>query len=990
MSNIRCGPLLISLLLIGLAVTSTSFGSGESVTLQLPDGNDAGSLYLRPGGPHPVLTAALDIEAFDASGAGDRLYVAAGDDGLIIFKASPEGTPRREAQLTLDGPVTGLWIAGAIAWLTGPKGLTSVDISEPGAPAVIAHYPTPSPPVDFAIGDDAAWLLLAREILTFDLSMPGQPILIGRSGLGFHARAIAVHDNLVFLAAGEAGLVTFDRRQPPPLTSGFRPGGAANDIALADGRIYVATDDGVTIVEGAGTDGLRWLGSFRTERPVRRIAVADGRATVQTADRRLWLLDVENPEAIRITALLMRDCCNAWQHHDRHAFVLAADALTVFDIGVPAPQPGNAGLAFGQGVNLGGQRRVHIDRDIAYVADWFAGLHLYAIDDPARPRLLASLNTGGSAKGVVVRDDIAFVADDDHGLQVIDVTDPQRPRHVANLLLPGLAYTPVLDGDRLWLASHFGGLHVIDIADPGAPALIARYQIPGRTWSLRLRDGIALVAADEAGLLLLDVADPVVPRLTGSYAPGGRAEEVVIDGDRAYVAFFDDGVHIVDIGDPAQPRMLGRVTTPGNARGLDLRGTRLYVADWRAGMQIIDVSDPRRPRITGGYDTDGAAWGVQVTGDIAFVADWWGGITLLDVGDAERPAPVGHYPPRTPIESVATAGGFAFLAQGAGGLQVYDIGNPLNPTWVTGLELTEARAIVIDVAGARAHVLQDGGRVAVIDLQDPYQPRVLKALSTGHDAHGLRAGGAKILLIDDDGVTLIDTRDASMNRIETGPGTRDAWRNDAHLFVATRAGLRVFDAAGAAIPGASVLHPEPLTLVRGDDRIVLLAVRGEGLRILSTAPGFRELAHVSLAHEVTDIVFDGTTAHIATDAPGILSLDLGRPADWRLLSAHDLTRTASGLAVHDGTLYLSGTPELLALTPPRPVRIDADMPGRLVLQLPDDLPPGSWDLAAARAPLPGHVLRHDAVMIEPLRFGRPQISAGEFEALRQQHLRETQ
>lgn len=975
-------------LLLGLCLPAGAAGNGETVTLQLPAGQDAGALYLRPGGPYARLSAALDFEAFDVSGAGDRLFVAAGDDGLIVLAAQTGDAPRRTAQLALDVPVTALWITGEIAWLTGPLGLTSVDISNPDDPVMIMQYPTPTAPVDFVIGDGMAWLLLARELLTFDLSMPGHPILVGRSGLSFNARALAVRDNRIFLAAGAAGLITFDRRQPPPLVSGFRPGGAVNDVVFANERIHVAGDDGITIIETSGVDGLRWLGSFRTDRPALRIAVEDGLATVLTADHRLWLLDVANPEAIRITASLARDCCTAWQHHGEHAFVLADGSLSVVDVSVPAPQLGNEGMAFGQGVNLGGQRRVHIDRDIAYVADWFAGLHLYAIDDPARPRLLASLNTGGSAKGVVVRDGTAFVADDDHGLQVIDVSDPQRPHHVANLLPPGLAYTPVLDGDRLWLASHYGGLMVIDIADPAAPTLITRYEIPGKTWSLRVHNGIAYVAADDAGLLLLDVADPQAPRLLASYAPGGRAEEVVIAGDRAYVAFFDDGVHIVDISDPAQPRKLGQVVTPGNARGLDLHGDRLYVADWRAGVQIVDVADPRRPHIIGYYDTDGAAWGVQVTGDIAFVADWWGGITLLDVGIADRPAPVGYYPPRTPIKAIATAGSHAFVVQGDSGVQVFDIDNALNPTWVTGLELPGARDIVI--IGEDAHVLVGDDRIAIIDIRDPAQPRQRALLTVGREARALRPADGRLLLIETAGIALIDPVAGAMQRIALEAGVVDAWYRDQQVYVATAAGLHIFDAADSARPGAPALTAEGVSLVRGNQDLVLVHVRGEGIRILSPAPGALELARIPLAQEITDMRLDGTMLYIATTASGILAFDLAGPTGWRLVTAFESIHAITGMTVHRGTLYFAGTPELLAVTPPTAARSEAVAPDRVTFHLPDGLPPGDYDLANAVPPLPGPVLRRSAAVIDPLLFGRPKISAEEFELLRRQHLQQAQ
>ncbi len=980
---VSAGIAALAFWLAAVPVTAFAAGSGESVTLRLPPGQATDALYLRPGGPHALATTALDFEAFDATGAGDRLFVAAGDDGLIVLALQADGPPRETARLALDGPATKLRITGDIAWLIGPLGLTSVDIGVPDDPAVIAHYPTPSTPVDFALGDGLAWLLLPREILTFDVSMPGFPILVGRSGLHFAARALEVHGNRVYLAAGAAGLISFDRRQPPPRAAGYRPGGAVHDLALAGDRIVIATDDGITLVEGAGVAGLRWLGSFRTAQPVERVAVAGDQATIRTADHRLWLLDIANPDAIRIEALLARDCCEAWQHHGRHAFVLSGDMMSILDTGVPTPQLGNEGLAFGQGVNLGGQRRVFIDGDIAYVADWFAGLHLYAVEDPARPRLLASLNTDGSAKGVVVRDGIAFVADDDHGLQVVDVRDPSEPRLVANLLLPGLAYTPVLDGELLWLASHYGGVLAIDINDPAAPRLVAHYEIPGRTWSLRVRDGIAYVAADEAGLLIIDIRDPATPRILGSYAPGGRAEDVVIAGSLAYVAFFDDGVHVVDIDDPAQPRPRAQLTTPGNARGLDLDGDRLYVADWRAGVLIVDVSDPREPRIRGHYDSDGAAWGVQANGTGVFVADWWGGVTLLDAAEAERPRAIGHYPPRTPVAAVATRDRFAFVLHEDSGLQVFDIDNALNPTWMTGLDIPGARAMV---AGDRhAAVLARDDTLVIVDLVDPWRPRIRERFDAGRDALGLRAAGDGWMIVGSSGLTLVDPRSGDRQRIAIDGVVRDAAWSGGQLLVATADGLRVIDrdhGVTSSIELAGITR-----IVAGRDHIVV-HIENEGLRVLS--PSLSEHARLAPSDAITDLRIDGDTLLAATAAPAVLGFDLAEAERPRLVTSIALQGAATGLHLHDGTLYLSGQPQMIALTLPAPARIAAEGDDRIVLHLPDGLAPGAWDLAVAGSPLPGPVLRHSAVEIAPLRFGRPQLSPEQFEALRQQHLQQSQ
>lgn len=967
---------------------SAAAGSG-TIPISVAESHAVEHLYLQPGGPHVRYDLSLDVDARDIAGRGNHIFIAAGDDGLVVLTGQGREIPRQTARLALPGPVTMIRLHGDIAWLTGPAGMISVDITRPDHPRVISHYPTPSAPRDLALGEDRAWLLLGREILTFDLSLPGTPIMIGRSGLRFDAHALAVRHGRAWLAAGDGGLITFDVRRPPPHAAGMIAGGTITDVALADDRVHVAGGrSGITIVEGAGVDGMRWLGSFRSEAALDRLLVDKGRALATSDQRHLYLLDVDNPEAIRIPALLSRDCCDAWHLDGDSALTLNGSRLTAWDLAAKPPQISNEGLAFGQGVNLGGQRRVYIDRDIAHVADWFAGLHLYDLKDPTRPRLLASLPTEGSAKGVIVRDGIAWVADDDHGLLVVDVRDPTRPQALAQLALPGLAYTPVLDGDRLWLAVHDRGIVAIDIADPRAPTLLAHFDTPGKAWSLRVRDGIAWVADDDAGLLILDVSDVDNIRIIGTYDPGGRAEEVLVDGDIAYVAYFDAGIYILDISNPAEPRRLGNITTPGNPRGLDLQGDRLHVADWRAGVQIIDVADPQRPQLLGRHDTDGAAWGVRVHRDHAFVADWWGGISMLDLSDPKRPAGVGSYPPRAPVRAIATTGSYAFLAQDTAGLQVFDIDNALNPTWVTGVELDGARDVAI--IDQQAFVLGRAG-IAVIDIADPFRARRSKRLWIDPGIRALRVAEDRLLLVGDSGVSLLDPVDAGVRRLVSDEPVSDAWYSEGHVFVASTTGLRMFDADGNPAAELTVDDGATVTHVRASADLIVIHVAGEGLRVLDRhTDEWRELARIALTDVVRDLGLDGDRLHVVTARPGVLTLDLADPAAWRVVGWHETIHDINRVTAHRDALYFAGTRQLLALESLPTARIERTGPDSVVIDAPAGLPPGDYDLATSRPAPPGAIVRHRAISVQPLPFGGRQMSQDEFDGLLEQHLRSAQ
>lgn len=971
------------------AATPPALQEGKGGAVTLPAGfagieNDA-RVFLRPGGPRVEFVHELGDTVRDFALRGDMLVLAY-DDGVRLMQLEKGKPPRALARLALPGTVNTVTVSGDTAWLTGPGGLYAVDIAQAERPRLRAAYEggeDRGAPLDFLVHGGKGYLLYTNALHVLDLPQDtdGSPALLFKRDFDFEAHAMAADADELFIAAGADGLMimsTSDHTADP--RPGFRATGEAIGIAISDGRLYLAGGaDGLTVLAREDGGALRWLGSLRGME-VDGFSVAGNRGLAHGRGG-LFLLDVANPQAMERTALLWPDggpfeTAVARMPADSHALALAGERLVGFDLDAPPPRDSNEGLALGQGVNFGGQRRIHLDGGLAYVADWFSGLHIYDVGDPAHPVLLSSFHSAGSPKGVVVRERVAYVADDDHGLLVLDVADPSRPRELARLALPGLAYTPVLDGDMLYLAAHHGGVLIVDVSDPRAPALLAHYDTPGKSWSLRVRSGIAYVADDDAGLLILDVGDVRAPKAIGRYQPGGRIEEIVIDDSIAYVALYEGAIHVLDIGDPATPRVLARLRTPGNARGLALRDGLLYVADWLAGVQIVDVSDPAQPRPIGTRDTDGAAWGIALRGDTALVADWWGGIATLDVSDPERPAPLGGYPRRTAVTATAALDDFVFAAQGDGGVQVFEASNPLNPTWVTGVELRgvgDALAL-----GGRLWVLHEGGtRIAAIDVSNPFEARLSADLALGYPARALRAAGEALLALGEQEYTLIDERPGLQHRHMLHAGVIDAVASHGVVLLAAGDG-RLMTLARDGSPDRVLAEAGPGAIERviATDECVLAQLRGEGLRVLewndppdatNVAAALRETARIPVPRPIDALALDGDRVYFASGLD-VQALDISKPDDWRIAGAWRTMSAVSAITVHRDTLYLAGAESLRALSPAPAAGLTAVTDGVIRIEIPPLLPPGSYDIGAARAPL-AEPLARDVLRVEPLRLG---------------------
>lgn len=952
---LACG---LSVALAGV-VHAATLPEGRGGVVELPGAASIVSPWLRPASPRLSFAQELEARAQALTRTSDTLLLATEDSVLIM--RDDAGLPRIVDRIALPDTVLALAAEGDAAWLLTATRLYTLDLRDPARAKLRGSLALPTPARDFVAAGGRGYVLSARGVHVLDLkkSEAAKPVIA--HAFDFEARAIATDGRAAYIAAGERGLLVIE---DDGRVHGFVATGPVLDVALGDdGRIYLAQGEhGLTVLGRDERNELRWLGSLRGTGAADAVFVAGERAVIRDGNA-LFLLDVENPLAIERSALLWRgeDCCQDWVAQDDRVQFVTGNRLIGLELR-RIPRVGNEGLAFGQGVNFGGQRRIFMDGDIVYVADWFAGLHIYDLSNPRRPQLLSSVHSVGSPKGVIVRDGVAFIADDDHGLLVVDVADPRKPRALGRLPLPGLAYTPVLDGDLLYLAAHHGGVLIIDVSNPRLPVALTQLDTPGKAWSLRVRDGIAWVADDDAGLAVIDVSDPLAPQEITRYRPGGRVEEVLLDGDIAYLALYDDGIHVLDIADPYEPRLITRIATAGNARGLALRDGLLFVADWMAGVQIFDVSDPARPRHIASRDTDGAAWGLALRDDAVVVADWWGGLLLLDREISAEPLAV--YPRRERIRSLAIRDTFAFVAQGDAGLQVFDIRNPLNPTWVTGIDLADAEAIALN--GNSAWVLYSGGtKIAAVDITDPFEARMERDFDAPIRARTLRALNGPILLVGDEGCVLMDAGSGKATQLPSR--IVDAAAIGGAVLVAEGHDIRLLEANGGHGSILESLQKRIVRLLAFGERVT--AQSEDGVHVFAWKDGaLARIADIPVPGGIDALAMDATRIHIARDR-SVQTIEVSDEG-WRVSAAYTTMAPVNYLAPGDEAIYLAGTEVLRALSRlPEIEKAEPTDSGSMLLQLPAGLPPGAYDLLPGQ-PVGARALIEGAVHIEPLRFGR--------------------
>ena len=205
------------------------------------------------------------------------------------------------------------------------------------------------------------------------------------------------------------------------------------------------------------------------------------------------------------------------------------------------------------------------------------------------PTLVGNYNTPGNAYGVQIVGNYAYVADFYSGLQIINISNPAAPTLVGNYDTSSIALGVQIVGNYAYVADYNSGLQIINISNPTAPTLVGNYDTSGYARGVQIVGNYAYVADGYSGLQIINISNPTAPTLVGNYDTSGYAEGVQIVGNYAYVADSYSGLQIINISNPTAPTLVGNYDTPDYALGVQIVGNYAYVADYESGLQIIDV-----------------------------------------------------------------------------------------------------------------------------------------------------------------------------------------------------------------------------------------------------------------------------------------------------------------------------------------------------------------------------------------------------------------
>jgi hypothetical protein len=367
-------------------------------------------------------------------------------------------------------------------------------------------------------------------------------------------------------------------------------------------------------------------------------------------------------------------------------------------------------------------------------------LHVVDIREPAKPKVLGSLDGLGNTRQVAVADGVAYVTARESGLFVVDVREAP-PKLITHYDSIELATGVAIAGRVLFIAERNFGVELVDVTDPKHPRHLSTIRT-GEAQSIAYHDGMLYAGVwGTSEVVTADVRDPLHPRIVSQTPLDGYGDGVAVHDGRLFAATGhhsraphakpDDpgygmghGLEIFSLADPARPKFLGRVKFPRfYSIGFDMWdvqavGQTAFVGDTHNGMFVVDVRDASHPNIMARTELPKPSANsphADFVGGFGLVKDHIyaaGGMTDLHIIEAKgiaqpvhdesgappvirpnpAPADANVYRPEGQVHAVALRGDVAVAACGSAGLHTLRVGEALSL-----LRTVPTRGVVSDV-----------------------------------------------------------------------------------------------------------------------------------------------------------------------------------------------------------------------------------------------------------------------------------------------------
>lgn len=598
--------------------------------------------------------------------------------------------------------------------ITGWGTVLSVSLIDSPHPFPSSSLDVPDVVHDLVVEDDLVFAALGPtgvEILRIDFGGAALLVPVARIRTPGEARGLALRNDLLAIACGDAGARLYDVSDPdrPRRLGGILAGDHVSDLGYDETRLVVV-DGGV----------LRVVDVSQPSHPVELSTTAAGD----------WLTGVEVRNGVAYVGSV-----------NSVPWGISSGSVRTFDLGDPRLPVAGASVHAGSAPS-----ELVISDHLAFVAypyginTWDGALQVLNLDDPLDPEVVGERISDASALSVATTGDWTLVGS--NRIEVLDTRHPSSPVVHETVWDDGLAaHDGIRCGDVLVVANDGGReLRFVQL-EAGRPVAELGHRLRLATAGSGLGCRGEVLFAGASQLTAVDVSDPAHPRVLDTLASSSRgSDHVVVNGDMVYTG--GEWPSVVDARDPSGLVKVGSLDVPGSpgvSAALTMTGHHLlaaYRSYGEAELRILDAMVPELPVVVSETSLP-SSFGNQPPSDIVVVDD-----VATIVG--ERLVTVDVSDPRLP-----TVLAVVDLPLGGTGRQLHPVDHRL--------------------------FVSLGSGVGVLDMTDPAHPVTIGAFPTPGDAYATLWVDDNLIVLDgEQGVQSFDVSRCRHLEVQQPPNATSA------------------------------------------------------------------------------------------------------------------------------------------------------------------------------------------------------------------------
>lgn len=573
------------------------------------------------------------------------------------------------------------------------------------------------------------------------------------------ANDVIIEGDYAYVADGNSGIQVISIKDPlhPEIVTSIDTPGTAEELICLNQHLYIADGEaGLQIIDVTDPTDPNISGSLVTEDYAYGITALKDNVAIADGSAGVTLINIEDPLEPRKRTTV-----------DTNGTSFAVATIDEYRICVADGESGVVIMTFFE----------------------YLTYPPYDPSMPPRPPAIfvfevATQDTPGTAKDVIVEGNTAFVADSESGLQIINIDSLSSPYIVGELGTEGSTKSVCINGVRAFLADTFDGLRIVDISNQSNPIVKSNTKISNNFESLKIINGKAYVTDQSYGLSIIDI-NAITFRTDISAIEKEEEEERTLEhinlSDDILFAAYDDKsspyksfVHYIDISKPGQPIEIATyfaedrddinamheyqdrlymsfsgIRILNSPNGFPLIGTIEY-------FQVIDVENPNASQLIHEINLDPSYEinHIAAKEEIVYVTER----TYFRIINLKEPLGLTYN--GIEIDGTATDlsvdNDIAFITTNNGQFQIVDVSD-INSPILTQTLTTPGSARSIFLSNNIAYIADGAAGLQIIDVSDPYNPSIIGNVGTQNAATDVSVMGNYAYITDgENGIKVVD------------------------------------------------------------------------------------------------------------------------------------------------------------------------------------------------------------------------------------------